>query len=564
MFMQAGFAMVESGFTRAKNSGNIIMKNLIDYSFGSIAYWLVGFGIMFGTSMGGFIGSGDFALLGDTAANAAPEGVSPWSFLIFQTVFCATAATIVSGAMAERTKFSSYCIYTIIISALIYPIEAHWVWGGGWLSSFGTGFHDFAGSTVVHMTGGVAALVGAKILGPRIGKYSKSGKSRAILGHNIPMGALGVFILWFGWFGFNGGSTVAAADDASLEAMGHIFVTTNLAAAAGTVTVLLVTWALYRKPDVSLTLNGALAGLVGITAGCDAVSNVGALVIGIVSGIVVIVAVNGLDKKLKIDDPVGAIAVHGASGAAGTILVGLLATDGGLFYGGGTAMLGTQVVGVLAIGVFVGVTMTVFFQIIKHTAGLRVSKEQEIEGLDLSEHNLPSAYSDFALTVQNVGAVGTDDIPLIPGEGASVPPVVPARGTSVTVTDAREEKTRDSGAPKYTRISIITRPSSFEALDAAMHEIGITGMTVTNLMGYGMQKGHAAEYYRGVEIEPHLLPKVRAEVVVSKIPVETVVEAAKNALYTGSFGDGKIFVYDVENVIKIRTGEEGYDALQDE
>ncbi|MDR3305245.1 MAG: ammonium transporter [Clostridiales Family XIII bacterium] len=561
-FMQPGFAMVETGFTRAKNAGNIIMKNLIDFSFGSIMYWLVGFGIMFGTSVGGFIGIPDIALFGQTIYTAAPDGVSPWSFVIFQTVFCATAATIVSGAMAERTKFSAYCIYTLVISALIYPIEAHWAWGGGWLNNVGAGFHDFAGSTIVHMTGGVAALVGAKILGARIGKYSKSGKSRAILGHSIPLGALGVFILWFGWFGFNGASTVAAGDDASLDAMGHIFMTTNLSAAAATATVLLVTWALYKSPDVSLTLNGALAGLVGITAGCDAVSPLGAVIIGIVSGFAVIGAITFIDKKLKIDDPVGAIAVHGAAGAAGTILVGFLSTDTGLFYGGGGSQLLAQVVGVAAIGVFVGVTMFVTFTIIKKTMGLRVSAEAEIEGLDVSEHGLPSAYADFALSVQSVGAIGRDSIPDIPGtgEGAGTPPARPA----VTVTDTREPRARDADVPKFTKVSIITRPSGFEALDAAMHEVGITGMTVTNIMGYGMQKGHDTEYYRGVEIEPHLLPKIRAEIVVSKIPVDTIVEAAKKALFTGNFGDGKIFIYDVENVIKIRTGEEGFGALQDE
>jgi Amt family ammonium transporter len=557
-FMQPGFAMVEAGFTRAKNSGNIIMKNLIDFSFGSIAYWLVGFGIMFGTNTG-FIGVFDFALNGKTITDIAPDGVSPWSFVIFQTVFCATAATIVSGAMAERTKFSAYCIYSIVISALIYPIEAHWAWGGGWLNNIGAGFHDFAGSTIVHMTGGVAALVGAAILGPRIGKYSKSGKSRAILGHSVPLGALGVFILWFGWFGFNGASTVAAADDASLEAMGSIFVTTNLSAAAGVVTVLIITWIVYKSPDVSLTLNGALAGLVGITAGCDAVSPTGAVVVGIVSGIVLVAAATGLDKKMHIDDPVGAVAVHGAAGAVGTILVGFLALDGGLLYGGGGQLLLAQVVGVVAIGAFVAVTMLIVFNIIKRTIGLRVSAEEEIEGLDISEHGLPSAYADFPLSVQNVGATGAAAVPDIPGEEGKEPPAA-----KVTVTDVRSQAPKAEGAPKYTRISIITRPSSFEALDAAMQEIGITGMTVTNIMGYGMQKGHATEYYRGVEIEPHLLPKVRAEVVVSKIPVETVVEAAKKALYTGNFGDGKIFLYDVENVIKIRTGEEGYDALQDE
>ncbi|MDR1778764.1 MAG: ammonium transporter [Clostridiales Family XIII bacterium] len=564
MFMQPGFAMVEAGFTRAKNAGNIVMKNIMDYAFGSIAYWLVGFSIMFGTSVAGagILGTPDLALTGDTLDGAAPDGVTPWSFFIFQTVFCATAATIVSGAMAERTKFSAYCVYSIVISALVYPIEAHWAWGGGWLNNVGAGFHDFAGSTIVHMTGGVAALVGAAMLGPRIGKYSKTGKSRAILGHNIPIGALGVFILWFGWFGFNGASTVAAGDDDSLIAMGHIFVTTNLSAAAGGVTVLLLTWLLYKSPDVSLTLNGVLAGLVGITAGCDAVNQVGAIIIGIISGLVVVGFIQFLDKKLHIDDPVGAVAVHGAAGAVGTILVGFLAQDGGLLFGGGASLLLAQVVGVLAIGVFVGIAMFITFFLIKKTIGLRVSAEEEIQGLDVSEHGLPSAYADFVYSVQSVGATGTDSVPT---EAIPAPGSVPPKAPSVTVTDTRRPASvRDPNAPKFTWVSIITRPSGFEALDAAMQEIGITGMTVSNIMGYGMQKGHDKEYYRGVQIEPHLLPKIRVEIVVSKIPVETVVEAAKKALYTGNFGDGKIFVSDVENVVKIRTGEEGYDALQDE
>ncbi|MDR2156835.1 MAG: ammonium transporter [Clostridiales Family XIII bacterium] len=570
-FMQPGFAMVEAGFTRAKNAGNIIMKNFVDFSFGSVCFWLLGFGVMFGAG-NAFIGTLDIGLFGDTIEAAAPDGVSPWSFVIFQTVFCATAATIVSGAMAERTKFSAYVIYSIVISLIVYPISGHWIWGGGFLGELG--FHDFAGSTCVHMVGGVAAFVGAKVLGPRIGKYSKSGKSRAILGHSVTLGALGVFILWFGWFGFNGASTVSATGDDALNAMGSIFVTTNLAAACGVVAVVLLTWIVYKKPDVSLSLNGALAGLVGITAGCDAVSPLGAILIGLISGVVLVGGIAFIDKSLKIDDPVGAIAVHGLCGAVGTILVGFLAVDGGLFYGGGFAQLGVQFVGVVSVGAWVAVTMIVTFQIIKRTIGLRVTREEEIEGLDIHEHGLVSGYADFMPAVQ-AGEV-SDLVSALTGSVSptatlqSAAPLGSATDRAIPVVDAREktEPTKFNGDSainpyKYTKLSIITRPSGFEALDAAMHEIGITGMTVTNLLGYGMQKGNK-EYYRGVEVQPHLLPKIRAEIVVCKVPVETVVAAAKKALYTGSMGDGKIFIYDVENVVKIRTGEEGYDALQDD
>ncbi|MDR0852254.1 MAG: ammonium transporter [Clostridiales Family XIII bacterium] len=571
-FMQPGFAMVEAGFTRAKNAGNIIMKNFIDFAIGSVVFWLVGFGIMFGEG-NGFFGAIDLALKGGVLEYASPDGVTPFAFLIFQTVFCATAATIVSGAMAERTKFAAYVIYSIVISLIIYPVSGHWIWSStGWLGA-GLGFHDFAGSTCVHMVGGIAALVGAKVLGARIGKYGKDGKPRAILGHSITLGALGVFILWFGWFGFNGASTVAADSDDALLSMGSIFVTTNLAAASGVIAVMILTWIMYKKPDVSLTLNGALAGLVGITAGCDVVSPIGSALIGAISGLVLVCGITFIDKVLKIDDPVGAIGVHGVCGALGTLLVGLFDTEAGLFYGGGIHQLLIQLLGVVVVGAWVAVTMTITFQIIKHTVGIRVAKEEEIEGLDISEHGLLSAYADFMPAVQVGDASGLQ--PLVSagsaGGGKSSAPVHTPEA-AVPVVDARETAAASVPAPtaaapgkehKFTKVSIITRPSSFEALDAALHEIGITGMTVTNLLGYGMQKGNK-EYYRGIEVQPHLLPKIRAEVVVCKVPIETVIQAARNALYTGQLGDGKIFIYDVENVIKIRTGEEGYDALQDD
>ena len=542
-FMQAGFAMVETGFTRAKNAGNIIMKNLMDFAIGTVVFWVIGFGLMFGQN-NGFIGSLDLFIQGDYGSTFPSA-----AFIIFQTVFCATAATIVSGAMAERTKFISYCIYSAIISAVIYPISGHWIWGGGWLAQLG--FHDFAGSTAVHMVGGVSALVGAAILGPRIGKYDKDGKPKAIPGHSLTLGALGVFILWFAWFGFNGGSTVSMTGD-SIEAASNIFITTNLAAAAATVVVMIITWIRYKKPDVSMTLNGSLAGLVAITAGCDAVSPVGAFFIGVIAGFAIVFGVEFIDKVLKIDDPVGAIGVHGICGALGTILVGIFATDGGLLYGGGFGLLGTQILGVIAVAAWVGGSMLVVFLAIKALVGLRVSKEEEISGLDITEHGIANSYADFMPVVPQV--LGATD-------AGSVQ--IPVISKTTVSTSASAQASHDSKKVKMTKVEIITRQSRFEALKAAMDKIGITGMTVTQVLGCGMQKG-STNYYRGNPVESNLLPKVQVEIVVSKIPVETVVEAAKAALYTGNIGDGKIFVYDVENVVKVRTGEEGFDALQDE
>ena len=547
--MQAGFAMVEAGFTRAKNAGNIIMKNLMDFSIGAVVYWIIGYSLMFGTS-NGFIGGVDLFV-----ANASASDPNMFTFLMFQTVFAATAATIVSGAMAERTKFVSYCLYSLIISAVIYPISGGWVWNAdGWL--FQKGYIDFAGSTVVHMVGGVAGLVGAIILGPRIGKYGKDGKPRAILGHSITLGALGVFLLWFGWFGFNPGSTLSATGD-NTTAIGSIFMTTNLAAAAAACTTMLFTWFRYKKPDVSMTLNGALAGLVAITAGCAAVNPFGALVIGIIAGFAVVFGVELLDKVLKIDDPVGAVAVHGINGALGTLLVGFFAVDGGVFYGGGFHLLGVQALGVVSIAAWVAVTMTIVFLLIKATVGLRVSPAEEVRGLDIEEHGLASAYADFMIPMSR-GEIPLGDEIDIPQQAAPVEKAVPVMVSKTKV--ATDDATADG--KKMTNVVIITKQSKFEALKAAMDGIGVTGMTVTQVLGCGMQKGRP-EYYRGVEMETNLLPKIQVELVVCNIPVRTVIEAAKTALYTGHIGDGKIFVYDVENVIKVRTGEEGYDALQD-
>ena len=537
-FMQAGFAMVETGFTRAKNAGNIIMKNLMDFALGTIIFWLVGFGLMFAGD-GKLIGGFDFLVKGDYSSTI-PSPV----FLIFQTVFCATAATIVSGAMAERTKFISYCIYSVAISALVYPISGHWIWGGGWLSQLG--FHDFAGSTAVHMVGGVAALIGAKILGPRIGKYSKDGKPNAIPGHSLTLGALGVFILWFCWFGFNGGSTVCATGDDVLTSMGSIFITTNLAAAVSTTAVMIITWIRYKKPDVSMTLNGSLAGLVAITAGCDVVSPVGAFFIGLIAAFVVVFGIEFVDKILKIDDPVGAIGVHGCCGAVGTLLTGLFATDKGLFYGAGAEFFLVQLLGVVSVIAWVAVTMTIIFTIINKTVGLRVTAEEEIVGLDIKEHGLASSYADFMPSTNplTIGNLNSD---------VSIP--TPAK--TVTTNSSSSQKTK-----KMTKISIIINQDKLEILKAALDNIGITGITVTQVLGCGMQKGHI-EYYRGVEYDTHLLPKVKVDIIVCAIPVDTVIQTVNKLLRTGKIGDGKIFVYDVENVIKIRTGEEGYDALQD-
>lgn len=546
-FMQAGFAMVETGFTRAKNAGNIIMKNLMDFSIGTPIYWLFGFGLMFGGSSA-LIGGIDLFSMGGYA-DVLPSGVPKYAFFIFQTVFCATAATIVSGAMAERTKFISYCIYSAIISAIIYPISGHWIWGGGWLAQLG--FHDFAGSTAVHMVGGVAAFVGAAILGPRIGKYSKDGKPKAIPGHSLTLGALGVFILWFCWFGFNGGSTVCAEGDDALIAMGSIFTTTNLAAAVATVTTMIITWVRYKKPDVSMTLNGSLAGLVAITAGCDVVDPVGAFFIGLIAGFVVVFGIEFIDKVVKVDDPVGAVGVHGMCGATGTILTGLFSTSEGLFYGHGARFLGVQILGVIAVIAWVAIMMTIVFQVLKHTIGLRVTAQEEISGLDLPEHGLVSAYADF----YTMGGMSTSEIATTIDTGKVTP--------EVAIPVEKVAKTPSVGSNvKMTQIRIITKESQFETLKIAMNRIGITGMTVNHVLGCGMQKG-ATELYRGTPLEINLLPKIQVDIVVCKVPVETVVETAKRVLYTGHIGDGKIFIYDVENVIKVRTGQEGYSALQD-
>ena len=550
-FMQAGFAMVETGFTRAKNAGNIIMKNLMDFCIGTVVFVLLGFGLMMAEDyVLGLVGVPNLDIFTDFGGFIKENASS----FVFNLVFCATAATIVSGAMAERTKFISYCIYSGVISLVVYPIEAGWVWNSqGWLAQWG--FHDFAGSAAIHSVGGLTALIGAIMVGPRLGKYvkDKAGKVtkvNAIPGHSITLGALGCFILWFGWYGFNG---AAAWDGTSLAS---IFLTTTIAPAVATCTAMIFTWIKNGKPDVSMCLNASLAGLVGITAGCDALDAIGATVVGVVSGILVVVAVELLDLKLHIDDPVGAVGVHLVNGVWGTLAVGLLANPeapaglNGLFYTGSAVLLGKQTVGILAILAWTAVTMTITFLIIKKTVGLRVSAEEEIKGLDSTEHGLPSAYADFVPAVESLD-YGYEGAVAVSGE------VPMAEAVPVKKVPAFED-----GTPKFTKVEIICKEARLETLKNAMMDIGITGMTVSHVLGCGAQKGKP-EYYRGVQVEANLLPKVQIDIVVSKIPVRQVIETAKKVLYTGHIGDGKIFVYDVENVVKVRTGEEGYDALQD-
>ena len=562
-FMQAGFAMVETGFTRAKNAGNIIMKNLMDFCIGTIVFIFLGFGLLLGEdALGGLVGVPTLGIFTDYAN-------FDWSNFVFNLVFCATTATIVSGAMAERTKFISYCVYSGVISALIYPIEAHWIWGGGWLSQIG--FHDFAGSCAIHMVGGISALVGAAILGPRIGKFTKDKngkitKVNAIPGHNITIGALGVFILWLGWYGFNG----AAAK--SVEQLGSIFVTTTIAPALATVVCMIFTWLKYGKPDVSMCLNASLAGLVAITAGCDVTDALGAIIIGSVAGLLVCFGVWFLDNVLRVDDPVGAVAVHMMNGIWGTIAVGLFATNSapgysiadsrgnelvGLFYGGGFKLLGLQLTGFVSVAAWTVVTITIVFLVIKATLGLRVSEEEEIIGLDPTEHGLPSAYAGFAIMDVSGDVMDVNENTDL-GSSEYATASQAKKDAAVPVVNA----TTPASASGIHKVVIISKLTKYDKLRKAMNDLGVTGMTVTQVMGCGIQKG-AGEKYRGAELDATLLPKVKVEVIVGKIPVEKVIETAKKTLYTGHIGDGKIFVYDVAQVVKVRTGEEGIEALQD-
>ena len=561
-WMQAGFAMVEAGFTRAKNTGNILMKNLMDFCIGTVVFILIGFSLLLGEDVLGFIGKPGFDIF-------TSYKDFDWSNFVFNLVFCATTATIVSGAMAERTKFISYCVYSGVISALIYPIEAHWIWGGGWLSQIG--FHDFAGSCAIHMVGGISALVGAAILGPRIGKFTKDKngkitKVNAIPGHNITIGALGVFILWLGWYGFNG----AAAK--SVEQLGSIFVTTTIAPALATVVCMIFTWLKYGKPDVSMCLNASLAGLVAVTAGCDVTDALGAIIIGSVAGLLVCFGVWFLDHVLRVDDPVGAVAVHMMNGIWGTIAVGLFATNSapgysiadskgnelvGLFYGGGFKLLGLQLTGFVSVAAWTVVTITIVFLVIKATLGLRVSEEEEIVGLDPTEHGLPSAYAGFAIMDVSGDVMDVNENTDL-GSSEYATASKAKKDAAVPVVNA----TTPASSSGIHKVVIISKLTKYDKLRKAMNDLGVTGMTVTQVMGCGIQKG-AGEKYRGAELDATLLPKVKVEVIVGKIPVEKVIETAKKTLYTGHIGDGKIFVYDVAQVVKVRTGEEGIEALQD-
>lgn len=554
-WMQAGFAMVETGFTRAKNAGNILMKNLMDFCIGTVVFILIGFGLLFGEDLVGLIGKPGFDIFTDYAN-------FDWSNFVFNLVFCATTATIVSGAMAERTKFLSYCIYSAVISAFIYPVEAHWIWGGGWLSQIG--FHDFAGSCAIHMVGGISALIGAWLLGPRIGKFVKDAKGRitkvnAFPGHNLPIGCLGVFILWLGWYGFNGAAC------ASVEQLGSVFVTTTVAPAIATVVCMIFTWIKYGKPDVSMCLNASLAGLVAITAPCDVTDVTGAIIIGAVAGLLVVFGVWFLDNKLRVDDPVGAVAVHCLNGIWGTIAVGLFATTSapgndsivGLFYGGGFKQLGLQLAGFASVAAWTTVMITITFLVIKATVGLRVSEEEEIVGLDSCEHGLPSAYAGFS--IMDISNTMTMDVNENTDLGVSDYDSASSFQKKAAVNVVKAPEMLATGIYK---VVIIAKLSRYDHLKKAMNDLGVTGMTVTQVMGCGVQKG-AGEMYRGVEVDATLLPKVKVEVVVSKIPVDSVIAAAKKALYTGHIGDGKIFVYNVDKVVKVRTGEEDFEALQD-
>lgn len=553
-WMQAGFAMVEAGFTRAKNTGNILMKNLMDFCIGTVVFILIGFSLLLGEDLLGFIGKPGFDIF-------TAYGDFDFSSFVFNLVFCATTATIVSGAMAERTKFLSYCIYSGVISALIYPIEAHWIWGGGWLAQLG--FHDFAGSCCIHMVGGISALIGAAFLGPRIGKFTKDKagkivKVNAFPGHNLALGCLGCFILWFGWYGFNGAACT------SVEQLGSVLLATTVAPAIATVVCMVFTWLKYGKPDVSMCMNASLAGLVAITAPCDVTDCLGAIIIGVVAGLLVVFGVWLLDYKLHVDDPVGAVAVHMMNGIWGTIAVGLFATTSapgndsvvGLFYGGGFHQLGLQLLGVISVGAWAAVCITVTFVVIKATVGLRVTEEEEIIGLDATEHGLSSAYAGFAL--MDISNTMTMEV----NENTDLGESEYETASEIQKNAAIKVEAMPVSSTGIYKVVIISKLTKYDHLKKAMNELGVTGMTVTQVMGCGIQKG-AGEKYRGVEMDATLLPKVKVEVVVSKIPVEKVVEAAKKALYTGHIGDGKIFVYDVAQVVKVRTGEEGIAALQD-
>ncbi len=552
-WMQAGFAMCEAGFTRAKNTGNILMKNLMDFCIGTVMFVVIGFSLFLGEDWLGILGKPGFDIITNYKN-------FDYSNFVFNLVFCATTATIVSGAMAERTRFISYCVYSAVISAIIYPIEAHWTWGGGWLCAIG--FHDFAGSNCIHMVGGICALVGAFMLGPRIGKFVKDEKGKVVKvnafpGHNLPIACLGVFILWLGWYGFNGAACT------SVDQLGSVFLTTTIAPSVATCVCMIFTWVKYGKPDVSMCLNASLAGLVAITASCDVTDALGATIIGVVAGFLVVFGVWFCDYKLHVDDPVGAVAVHMFNGVWGTLAVGLFSTPTapgstltGLFYGGGFSLLGIQIVGCLATALWTVATIFITFKVIDKIFGLRVSEEEEITGLDATEHGLSSAYAGFSIMdISNTMTMAINENTSLGVEDYD------KASEALRSADVNTVNTAHTDTGMY-KVSIVCKLSMYDMLKKAMNDLGVTGMTVTQVMGCGVQKG-AGEWYRGVEMDATLLPKVMVDVVVSKIPVDAVIAAAKKALYTGHIGDGKIFVYSVDRVVKVRTGEENYMALQD-
>ena len=564
-FMNLGFAAVEAGFARAKNTVNILSKNFIVFAVSSLGFLLLGWGLMFGgdnpfvgTSHLFILGGGDLSFYDSTLTSNVPF----WGKFFFQLVFCGTAATIVSGAVAERIKYVAFIIFSFALTLIIYPIVGHWVWGGGWLSDMG--FMDFAGDAVVHSLGGWGALSGALILGPRIGKYGKDGKAKAIPGHSMSLAVIGLFVLWLGWFGFNPGSTMSFQNPADVVS---ILMTTNTAAIAAVLTSTITSWIYLVKPDLGMTINGCLAGLVGITGSCAYVSVLSSLIIGAIAGVLVVFLVVFFDK-IKIDDPVGATSVHLGCGTFGTLCVGLFAQEGvtslstrnGLFFGGGFGLLGTQIVGILAIGIFGFVTTALVWLALKKTIGIRVSTEEEIAGLDIGEHG-NMAYPDFApisaAPLSGLSAGAEEE--RVAAAVASVPKEA-AEASEQKVPVIHKERTT---GPKMTKVTIVTNQSRFSELESTLARIGVTGLTISNVFGYGMQKGHET-YFRGAPVESRLLPKVKIDVVICKIPTETVVNAVQKVLCTGNVGDGKIFVYDVEDVVKVRTNEHGYDALQDE
>lgn len=551
--MQAGFAMLEAGFIRKKNAGNIVMKNLLDFVCGSLAFYIIGYGLMFGVAKGGFFGALDLFSRGQYDTG----GISSAAHIIYNTMFCATAATIASGAVAERVKFKAYLIMTVCISVLVYPITASWVWGGGWLSTLtigdAAGFVDHAGSTLVHIVGGTSAFIGAKVVGARLDKFDKHNNPKGIQGHSAILSALGLFLLWLGWFGFNGTAGMDITSPESAEIVSGIFLNTNLSAAASALSAMVLVWIRYGKPDISMTINGALAGLVAITAGCASVDPWAAIVIGAAAGVIMVFAVEIIEKVLKVDDPVGASAVHAVCGLFGTLAVGLFSRENGLFLSGSANQLLIQLIGALSVMAWTAVIVTAALLILKHTMGIRVSAKEEIDGLDISEHGMRTIFSDLTLTDFD----GTGQLPEEPA--VDIGEITPEMAIPVKIAPELQQKIDNA---KLTKVVILTKQSKFEALKNALNDIGVTGMTVSQVLGCGMQKGNL-EYYRGSPVDSvQLLPKIQVDIVIAKVSVDDVVKAAKKVLYTGHIGDGKIFVYDVKNAIKIRTGEEGYCAMQ--